>query len=143
MSYNWDLIQRLLHEVQASANDTFKPRRYAEEHAAQLESEGKPMPNLDSLRAEAADYESLLFEGGFIVARPEEQGGNGENFVLTERESGCWGCSTTRRPQEPANGWPTRARPLWYRRCSTSWPLRGPEPATDGNPRRCTRRGSR
>ncbi len=83
MSYNWDLIQRLLHEVQASANDTFKPRRYAEEHAAQLESEGKPMPNLDSLRAEAADYESLLFEGGFIVARPEKQGGNGENFVLT------------------------------------------------------------
>jgi hypothetical protein len=85
MSYNWDLIQRLLHEVQTSANDSFKPRRYAEEHAAQMESEGQPMPNLDSLRAEAADYESLLFEGGFIVTRPEEQGGNGENFVLTER----------------------------------------------------------
>ncbi len=85
MSYNWDLIQRLLHEVQTSANDSFKPRRYAEEHAAQMESEGRPMPNLDSLRAEAADYESLLFEGGFIVTRPEEQGGNGENFVLTER----------------------------------------------------------
>ncbi len=87
MSYKWDLIQRLLHEVQDSANDTFKPRRYAEEHAAQLESEGKSMPNLDSLRAEAADYESLLFEGGFIASRPEEQGGNGENFVLTERGS--------------------------------------------------------
>jgi len=87
MSYKWDLIQRLLHEVQDSANDTFKPRRYAEEHAAQLEREGKPMPNLDSLRAEAADYESLLFEGGFIASRPEEQGGNGENFVLTERGS--------------------------------------------------------
>jgi hypothetical protein len=87
MSYKWDLIQRLLHEVQGSANDTFKPRRYAEEHAAQLESEGKSMPNLDSLRAEAADYESLLFEGGFIASRPEEQGGNGENFVLTERGS--------------------------------------------------------
>jgi len=87
MSYKWDLIQRLLHEVQDSANDSFKPRRYAEEHAAQLESEGKPMPNLDSLRAEAADYESLLFEGGFIASRPEEQGGNGENFVLTERGS--------------------------------------------------------
>ncbi|EHY78392.1 hypothetical protein PstZobell_13241 [Stutzerimonas stutzeri ATCC 14405 = CCUG 16156] len=87
MSYNWDLIQRLLHEVQTSANDSFKPRRYAEEHAAQLESDGQPMPNLDSLRAEAADYESLLFEGGFIVTRPEEQGGNGENFVLTERGS--------------------------------------------------------
>jgi hypothetical protein len=85
MSYNWDLIQRLLHEVQTSANDSFKPRRYAEEHAAQMEREGQPMPNLDSLRAEAADYESLLFEGGFIVTRPEEQGGNGENFVLTER----------------------------------------------------------
>jgi hypothetical protein len=87
MSYKWDLIQRLLHEVQDSANDTFKPRRYAEEHAAQLESEGKSMPNLDSLRAEAADYERLLFEGGFIASRPEEQGGNGENFVLTERGS--------------------------------------------------------
>lgn len=87
MSYKWDLIQRLLHEVQDSANDTFKPRRYAEEHAAQLESEGKSMPNLDSLRAEAADYESLLFEGGFIASRPEEQGWNGENFVLTERGS--------------------------------------------------------
>jgi len=87
MSYKWDLIQRLLHEVQDSANDTFKPRRYAEEHAAQLESEGKSVPNLDSLRAEAADYESLLFEGGFIASRPEEQGGNGENFVLTERGS--------------------------------------------------------
>ncbi|EXF44459.1 transcriptional regulator [Pseudomonas sp. BAY1663] len=85
MSYKWDLIQRLLHEAQAGANDSFKPRRYAEEYATQLESEGQPLPNLDSLRAEAADYESLLFEGGFIVSRPEEQGGNGENFILTER----------------------------------------------------------
>ncbi len=87
MSYNWGLIQRLLHEVQRGANDSFKPRHYAEEHAMQMESEGQPMPNLDSLRAEAADYESLLFEGGFIVSRPEEEGGNGENFVLTERGS--------------------------------------------------------
>src|SRR3546814_8892618 len=87
MSYNWGLIQRLLHEVQRGANDSFKPRHYAEEHATQMESEGQPMPNLDSLRAEAADYESLLFEGGFIVSRPGEEGGNGENFVLTERGS--------------------------------------------------------
>ncbi|HCG40811.1 MAG TPA: transcriptional regulator [Pseudomonas sp.] len=87
MSYNWGHIQRLLHEVQRGANDSFKPRHYAEEHATQMESEGQPMPNLDSLRAEAADYESLLFEGGFIVSRPEEEGGNGENFVLTERGS--------------------------------------------------------
>jgi len=85
MSYNWDLIRRLLHEVHNGANQSFKPRRYAEEHATQLESQGQPLPNLDSLRAEAADYESLLFEGGFIASRPEEQGGNGENFVLTER----------------------------------------------------------
>ncbi|PKM11996.1 MAG: transcriptional regulator, partial [Gammaproteobacteria bacterium HGW-Gammaproteobacteria-5] len=46
MSYNWGLIQRLLHEVQRGANDSFKPRHYAEEHATQMESEGQPMPNL-------------------------------------------------------------------------------------------------
>lgn len=85
MNYNWDLLLRLLHEVQQSANDSFKPRRYAEDYAAALESAGRPLPNLDSLRAEAADYESRLFEGGFIASRPEEEGGNGENFVLTER----------------------------------------------------------
>lgn len=87
MSYNWDLLLRLLHEVRLSANDSFKPRRYAEDYAAELESAGRPLPNLDSLRAEAADYERLLFEGGFIASRPEEAGGNGENFVLTERGS--------------------------------------------------------
>lgn len=85
MSYNWDLILRLLHEVQTSANDTFKPRRYAEEHAQAMEAAGQPLPNLDHLRAEASDYESLLFEGKFIAARPTDEGGTGENFVLTER----------------------------------------------------------
>lgn len=85
MSYDWELVLRLLHEVQQSANHNFQPRRYAEEHALDLESRGQPMPNLDSLRAEAANYESILFEGGFMVARPEEEGGTGENFVLTER----------------------------------------------------------
>ncbi|MCF7203108.1 transcriptional regulator [Pseudomonas oligotrophica] len=85
MRYDWELLLRLLREVQQSANHSFKPRRYAEEHALELEGRGEPMPNLDSLRAEAADYESILFEGGFMVARPEEEGGTGENFVLTER----------------------------------------------------------
>ncbi|MBA1272226.1 transcriptional regulator [Stutzerimonas azotifigens] len=85
MSYNWDLILRLLHEVQNSANDTFKPRRYAEEHAQAMEAAGQPLPNLDHLRAEASDYESLLFEGKFIATRPTDEGGTGENFVLTER----------------------------------------------------------
>lgn len=85
MSYNWDLLLRLLHEVQQSANDSFKPRRYADDYAIELERAGRPLPNLDALRAEAADYESRLFEGGFIATRPEEEGGNGENFVLTER----------------------------------------------------------
>ncbi len=33
MSYNWDLIQYLLHEVQHSANENFKPRLAAEAFA--------------------------------------------------------------------------------------------------------------
>ena len=85
MSYDWDLMLRLLREVQDSGSETFTPRQYADEHALALEQAGQPMPNLDALKAEAQDYESLLFEGGFIVARPEEQGGNGENFILTDR----------------------------------------------------------
>lgn len=85
MSYDWDLMLRLLREVQDSGSETFTPRQYADEHALAMEQAGLPMPNLDSLKAEAQDYESLLFEGGFMVSRPEEQGGNGENFVLTDR----------------------------------------------------------
>jgi hypothetical protein len=30
MNYNWDLIERLLHEVQNSAGKRFAPRTYAE-----------------------------------------------------------------------------------------------------------------
>ncbi|MFL9812011.1 transcriptional regulator [Stutzerimonas sp. VN223-3] len=85
MTYNWDLMLRLLHEVQKPGSEHFTPRHYADEHAVAMEDAGLPMPNLDSLKAEAQNYESLLFEGGFIASRPEEQGGNGENFVLTER----------------------------------------------------------
>lgn len=83
--YDWDLIERLLHEVQNSAGDSFKPRKYAEEHAAEKGAEGEDVGNLDTLKMEAANYEALLFRNGFIETRPEEEGGNGENFVLTPR----------------------------------------------------------
>lgn len=85
MTFKWDLMLRLLHEAQDSANRSFNPRHYAEEYALELESAGQPMPNLDTLKAEAADYESLLYEGGFMVARTDDQGATGENFILTER----------------------------------------------------------
>lgn len=85
MTYDWDLMLRLLLEAQKPGNEAFAPRQYADEHALAMEEAGKPMPNMDSLKAEAQNYESLLFEGGFLLTRPEEEGGNGENFVLTER----------------------------------------------------------
>lgn len=85
MTYNWSLMLRLLREAQKPGAEPFTPRQYAEEHAVALEDSGQTMPNLDSLKADAQNYESLLYEGGFLASRPEEQGGNGENFVLTER----------------------------------------------------------
>lgn len=85
MTYNWSLMLRLLREAQKPGTEPFTPRQYAEEHAVALEDSGQTMPNLDSLKADAQNYESLLYEGGFLESRPEEQGGNGENFVLTER----------------------------------------------------------
>ena len=33
-TYNWDLIEKLLHEVQNGAGHSFTPRPYAEEYAA-------------------------------------------------------------------------------------------------------------
>jgi hypothetical protein len=83
--YHWDLIERLLHEAQNSAGKPFAPRHYAEELADELGQAGERIENLDHFRAEATRYESLLVENGFIVTRPEEDGGNGENFVLTPR----------------------------------------------------------
>ena len=71
-TYDWDLIERLLHEVQ---------------HAAALAAKGEPVCDLDHLKTRACEYEKLLFECGYIESRPEEDGGNGENFVLTERGS--------------------------------------------------------
>ncbi|NBF01535.1 transcriptional regulator [Pseudomonas sp. Fl5BN2] len=86
-TYNWDLIERLLHEVQNGAGHSFTPRAYAEQHAAAKAVEGEPSGNLDDLKGMASGYEKLLLDRGFIQARPEAEGGNGENFVLTPRGS--------------------------------------------------------
>lgn len=56
MAYNWDLIERLLHDVQ---NDDG------------VESQ-------DPLR-------TLLLERGYIEPRPQHEGGDGANFILTPR----------------------------------------------------------
>ena len=85
--YDWDLIERLLHEVQNSAGHHFTPRPYAEQHAAQLATDGEAVPDLDHLKTRACEYERLLLERGYIADRPEDEGGNGENYVLTERGS--------------------------------------------------------
>ncbi len=86
-TYNWDLIERLLREVQNSAGHSFTPRPYAEQHAAQKAAEGEAPGDLDHLKALASDYEKLLLKHGYIASRPLAEGGNGENFVLTPRGS--------------------------------------------------------
>lgn len=86
-TYNWDLIERLLHEAQNSAGHSFTPRPYAEQHAAQKAAEGEPIENLDHLKAVAGEYEKLLLERGYIESRPEDEGGTGANYILTARGS--------------------------------------------------------
>jgi len=86
-TYNWELIERLLHEVQNSAGHSFAPRAYAEEHATAQAAQGQATGNLDDLKALAADYERLLLKHDYIESRPEQEGGNGENFILTPRGS--------------------------------------------------------
>ncbi|TIH08569.1 transcriptional regulator [Pseudomonas leptonychotis] len=85
MKYDWDLIERLLHEVQNTAEQRFAPRVYAEELAAESEHAGHHVDDLDAFKAEATKYEAQLLKADFIAPRPESQGGNGENFVLTDR----------------------------------------------------------
>ena len=87
ITYDWDLMERLLHEVQNGAGHSFTPRPYAEQHAAGLAAKGDAVPELDHLKTRACEYEKLLFDRGYIETRPEDEGGNGENFVLTERGS--------------------------------------------------------
>ncbi|GID06824.1 transcriptional regulator [Pseudomonas sp. 008] len=86
-TYNWDLIEHLLHEVQNSAGRSFTPRRYAEQYAAAKASAGEPFENLDRLKTVAGEYEKILLLRGYIEPRPEDQGGNGENYILTPRGS--------------------------------------------------------
>ena len=82
-TYDWDLIERLLHEVQNGAGENFTPRPYAEQHAAAKAAAGEPVGDVDELKSRACEYEKVLLERGFIDHRPESEGGNGENFVLT------------------------------------------------------------
>ncbi len=86
-AYNWDLIERLLHEVQNGADHSFTPEPYAEAHADAMALQGEPVADVDALQAEARQYQQLLLERGFIEARPEGEGGNGRNFMLTQRGS--------------------------------------------------------
>jgi len=86
-TYNWELIERLLHEVQNGADRNFTPRPYAEDHAAAKSAQGDVPGDLDELKALACDYEKLLLDRGFIEPRPQEEGGTGENFRLTLRGS--------------------------------------------------------
>ncbi|QZP35870.1 transcriptional regulator [Pseudomonas sp. DR48] len=85
-TYNWDLIERLLHEVQNGAA-SYTPRAYAEDYAAKKATEGEEPENLDHLKAVAGEYEKLLLARGYIESRPEEQGGTGSNYILTLRGS--------------------------------------------------------
>ena len=85
MTYDWDLIERLLHEVQNSAGTSFAPRKYAEEHAAAKAAQGEAIENLDHLKQQAADLEALLVKHHYIEPRATEDGGTGSNFSLTPR----------------------------------------------------------
>ena len=86
-TYNWTLIERLLHEVQNGAGEPFAPRQYAEDYAVEMANEAQKPGSLDDLMKLASDYEALLLKQGYIEPRPEDEGGTGENFVLTERGS--------------------------------------------------------
>lgn len=86
-TYNWALIERLLHEVQNGAGKPFAPRVYAEQYAVDLQNQDQPVGDVDELKVLACNYEALLLKQGFIAPRPGRRGGTGENFVLTERGS--------------------------------------------------------
>ena len=45
-TYNWDLIERLLHEVQ-NGEGSFAPRKYAEQEAAEKATAGESTRNQD------------------------------------------------------------------------------------------------
>jgi hypothetical protein len=82
-TYDWPLIERLLHEVQNGANQDFTPHRYAQDHADATTAQG----DVDQLATQADDYQKLLLDRGFIEQRPDGEGGTGRNFQLTLRGS--------------------------------------------------------
>jgi hypothetical protein len=77
-TYNWDLIERLLHKVQTTAGQAFDTDNHAEELARTQAAEGATPVALDTLKADAAHYERLLLERGFL------QPGEGAGYALTE-----------------------------------------------------------
>ncbi len=87
MAYNWDLIERLLHEAQNCANKPYVAATYAEELAEELRRAGEDVGSIEALQQEAQRYQEHLLAAGFMAPRPTEEGGNGKNFVLTQRGS--------------------------------------------------------
>lgn len=76
-TYNWDLIERLLHKVQSTAGQAFASQGYADEFARTQAAEGAAPVPVETLKADAARYETLLRERGFIEA------GEGQGYRLT------------------------------------------------------------
>jgi hypothetical protein len=76
-TYNWDLIERLLHKVQATAGERFDAHGHAEELARTQSAEGARPESLDTLKAAATEYETLLRNRGFI------EPGAGQGYQLT------------------------------------------------------------
>ena len=82
MNYNWDLIERLLHDVQNSGG-SFDSREYTTAKA----SEGEAVADSESLQAEAAQLKELLTNRGFIQSRPPEEDNGRSKLILTPRGS--------------------------------------------------------
>lgn len=86
MSYDWDLIERLLLRAQECADQPYKARECGEEVAEQHRLHGEPVEgSTDHLKKVAGDLEGDLYANGYIQERPREHGGTGNNFELTER----------------------------------------------------------
>lgn len=71
IAYDWDLIERLLHEVQNGAGHSFTPRPYAEQHAAALAAKGEPLGDIDHLKTRACEYENCCSSVALSKAGPK------------------------------------------------------------------------
>ncbi|MCP1650143.1 transcriptional regulator [Pseudomonas sp. GD04087] len=86
MSYDWDLIERLLLHAQECADQPYKARECGEQVAEQHRLQGEPShASVDHLKRIAGDLEGDLLRNDYIRERPVEHGGTGNNFELTER----------------------------------------------------------